>query len=159
MGHVKELAQTAAVIGREFSHGVLSAVSPLPEVVLRGALDRLLETELVYRHGLPPTATYVFKHALVRDAAYESLLRTTRQLLHARIGDVLEAEFPEAASAEPELLAQHFTAAGQAERALSYWHKSGEQALQRSANLEALAQLNKGLQLLDSLADVTERNR
>jgi class 3 adenylate cyclase len=158
LGSAKEAAQTAAVIGREFSRALLSAVSPLPEAELQVALDRLLEAELIYRRGMSPAAIYVFKHALVRDAAYGSLLRTMRQLLHARIGDALEAGFPETATAEPELLAQHFTAAGQVERAVSYWYKSGERALQSSASLEALRQLTKGLELLDGLPNIDARN-
>jgi class 3 adenylate cyclase/predicted ATPase len=156
---VKEVAQTAACIGREFSYRLLAEVSSSPEAELRGALDRLAAAELVFRRGVPPEASYTFKHALVRDAAHESLLRTHRQQLHARIVRALEDGFPETADTEPELLAQHCVEAGLAERAVDYWQQAGQQALARSAMAEAVAHLTRGLEVLKGLPDRPERQR
>src|SRR5262249_37909634 len=108
----KAVAQYAAVIGRQFSYDLLQAVSQVDEVVLQRELGRLVEAEIVYQRGLPPQSTYVFKHALIQDAAYQSLLKSTRQHYHQRIAQVLEAQFTETAEAQPELLAHHFTEAG-----------------------------------------------
>ena len=148
---VKEVAQAAACIGREFAYPLLAAVSPVPEAELRAALDRLAAAELVFARGEPPEASYTFKHALVRDAAHESLLKTQRQELHARIVRVLEERFPETVDAEPELLARHCAEAGLAERAVDYWQRAGQRALARSAMAEAVAQLTKGLEVLAGL--------
>jgi predicted ATPase len=153
---VKEIAQIGAVIGREFPHGLLAAVSPLPEPDLASALDQLVSSELVFRRGAPPEATYSFKHALVQDAAYQSLLKSKRQQLHARIAEVLEARFPEISESEPEVLARHLTDAGLAQRAITYWRRAGELAARRSANVEAVAHLSKGLELLGTLPDTSE---
>jgi predicted ATPase len=138
---VKEVAQIGAVIGREFSHGLLAAVSSLPEEQLYDALDQLVTTELVFRRGTPPDATYTFKHALVQDAAYSTLLKSRRQQLHARVTEGLEGRFPEVADTQPEVLAQHCTAAGLIEKAVGYWHKAGQLAINRSAVAEGAAQL------------------
>jgi class 3 adenylate cyclase/predicted ATPase len=154
---VKEVAQVAACIGREFSYPLLAEVSSALEAELRGALDRLAAAELVFRRGMPPEASYTFKHALVRDAAHESLLKTHRQELHARIVRALEECFPETVDTEPELLAQHCVEAGLAERAVNYWQQAGQQALARSAMAEAVAHLTKGLEVLAGLPDGTER--
>ena len=156
---VKEVAQVAACIGREFAYPLLAAVSPSPEAELQTALDRLAAAELVFSRGSPPEASYTFKHALVRDAAHDSLLKTQRQQLHARIASVLEQSFPETVGAEPEVLAQHCTEAGLIERAVEYWQRAGQQALARSATAEAVAQLTKGLDLLAGLPDGAERRR
>jgi len=156
---IKEVAQTAACIGREFGYGLLAAVSPLPDAKLREALDGLVVAELIFRHGQPPEATYTFKHALVQEAAYDSLLRATRQRVHGRIAEALLARPAETAAAHPELLAQHFTAAGRAEDAVGYWLQAGRQATARSANKEAIGHLNKGLAVLDSLPPSTARSR
>ena len=156
---VKEVAQVAACIGREFAYPLLAAVSPSPEAELRTALDRLAAAELVFSRGSPPEASYTFKHALVRDAAHDSLLKTQRQQLHARIASVLEQSFPETVGAEPEVLAQHCTEAGLIEQAVEYWQRAGQQALARSATAEAVAQLTKGLDLLAGLPDGAERRR
>ena len=145
---VKEVAQVAACIGREFAYPLLAAVSPVPEPELRAALDRLAAAELVFARGEPPEASYSFKHALVRDAAHESLLKAQRQELHARIARVLEERFPETADAEPELLARHCAEAGLAERAVDHWQRAGERALARSAMAEAVAHLTEGLEAL-----------
>jgi class 3 adenylate cyclase len=144
----KAVAQYAAVIGRQFSYELLQAVSQLDEVRLQHELRRLVEAELMYQRGVPPQSTYVFKHALIQDAAYASLLKSTRQQYHQRIAQVLEAQFPETAEAQPELLAQHCTEAGLTEKAISYWHKAGQSAVQRSAHVEAISHLTKGLALL-----------
>ena len=122
---VKEMAQIGACIGREFDHELLAAVVSMPEAELAAALDRLVAAELVFRRGLPPAATYVFKHALVRDAAYESLLKRRRQELHARIATSIEARFPQLVEAQPDLVARHFSEAGLAEKAIPYWLQGG----------------------------------
>ncbi|HSA81075.1 MAG TPA: hypothetical protein VLE23_09640 [Geminicoccaceae bacterium] len=159
LGPVKEVAQVAAVIGRQFSHELLAAVAPSGDSELQDTLDRLVNSELVFRRGMPPQATYSFKHALVQDAAYQSLLRSRRQQLHARIAGILEQQFEETAQREPELLAHHYTEAGDAKRAVDYWHKAGQRAAQRSANLEAVAHLRKGVEVLESLPDSSARDR
>jgi class 3 adenylate cyclase/predicted ATPase len=156
---VKEVGQVAACIGREFAYPLLAAVSSLPEAELRDALDRLAAAELVFARGEPPEAAYSFKHALVRDAAYESLLKTRRQELHARIARVLEERFPETVDAEPELLARHCTEAGLAEQAVDYWQRAGQQALARSAATEAVEHLTRGLEVLAGVSGGAERQR
>jgi class 3 adenylate cyclase/predicted ATPase len=153
---VKEVAQTGAVIGREFSHELLAAVSPLSEADLAAALEQLVNSELVFRRGAPPEATYSFKHALVQEAAYQSLLKARRQQLHARIAESLEQEFPEVGETQPEVLARHLTDAGLLEQAIPYWRRAGELAAERSANLEAIAHLSKGLELIETLPDAAE---
>src|SRR5262249_43402909 len=113
--------------------------------------------EIVFQRGVPPQSTYVFKHALIQDAAYQSLLRSTRQSYHRRIAEVLVAQFPDTAETQPELLAQHFTEADLIERALDYWQQAGEKAIQRSAHAEAIAHLHQGLALLQTLPETRER--
>ena len=154
---VKEVAQLGATLGREFSHELLRAVSPLDELILEQALQQLVEAELILRRGLPPQVRYMFRHALVRDTAYQSLLKSTRQQYHERIGQVLEKQFTEVATTQPELLAQHYTEAGQDEAAISYWQLAGQRALQRSAHAEAIAHLTQGLALLTPLPETRER--
>ena len=124
----KAIAQYGAVIGRQFSYDLLQAVSQLDEAMLQRELGRLVEAEIVYQRGVPPQATYTFKHALIQDAAYESLLKSTRQQYHQRIAQVLEAQFPETAETQPELLAHHYTEAGLTEQAVRYWHQAGQRA-------------------------------
>ena len=153
---VKEVAQIGAVIGREFSHELLAAVAPMSANLLDDALDQLVSSELVFRRGKVPEATYTFKHALVQDAAYQSLLKSRRQILHARIAAVLEERFPEIVAATPEVLARHLTDAGLLERAIPYWRRAGELAAGRSANLEAIAHLSQGLELVETLPDALE---
>jgi len=150
---VKEVAQTGACIGRIFHHQLLAAVIGSNHAQLDSALLKLEESELVFRHGTPPEAHYTFKHALVQDTAYQSLLKSRRQQIHANIASTLESRFSEIAEAEPETLAYHYTAAGLTEQAVAYWLKAGQQAQKRSANLEALAHLGKGLELVASLPD------
>ena len=156
---VREVAQIAATIGREFSHELLAAVAPLCEDELRDALEQLIHAELVFRRGTPPASIYSFKHALVRDTAYQSLLKSKRQQLHARVVQVLEQRFPDAAETKPELLAQHCAGAGLVEKAVGYWHEAGQLALRRSATAEAIVQLTAGMELLAGLPDGQERRR
>jgi predicted ATPase len=154
---VKGLAQLGATLGREFSYELLQAVSPWDEATLRRGLHQLVEAEFLYQQSLPPQATYLFKHALIQDAAYQSLLRSTRQHYHQRIAQVLEAQFPESATTQPELLAQHYTAAGLTAQALHYWQHAGQHALLRSATLEAVQHLTTGLALLTTLPETQAR--
>ena len=156
---VKEVAQIGACIGREFDHELLAAVVSMPEAELAAALDRLVAAELVFRRGLPPAATYVFKHALVRDAAYESLLKRRRQELHKRIATSIEARFPQLVELQPELVAHHFSEAGLAEKAIPYWLRAGRLAAARSANLEAIAHLRSGLECAQALDPGAPRSR
>ena len=155
----KEVAQIGAAIGREFSHALLAAVADRPEPELQAALDQLVSSELVFRRGAPPEATYSFKHALVQDAAYGTLLKSRRQQLHTRIAQVLEEQFPDLTDAQPELLANHCTEAGLIGAAVQYWQRAGQQAIARSAMAEATAQLTKGIALLSRLPDGAERRR
>ena len=154
---VKGLAQLGATLGREFSYELLQAVSPWDEGPLHRGLHQLVEAEFVYQRGVPPQATYTFKHALIQDAAYQSLLRSTRQQYHQRIAQVLEARFPDTVETQPELLAQHYTAASLMTQALPYWQRAGQRALQRSAHLEAIGHLTKGLEVLAALPDTPAR--
>jgi len=130
---VKEVAQIGAVIGREFTYVLLAALSPLEERALQEALSHLVGSELVFRRGTIPDATYSFKHAFVQDAAYGSLLKSRRQQLHARIAELLEDRFPEQVEPLPELLAHHCTQAGFVEKAINYWYRAGRRAMARSA--------------------------
>ena len=155
---VKEVAQIGAAIGREFSYELLAAVARRTDAQLTSALDQLTEAGLVFRRGTPPNASYTFKHALVQDAAYNTLLRARRRELHARIGHVLEESFPEIAASQPELLAHHCAEAGLDDAAIDYWRKGGERALERSANAEAAAHLERAIRLLKTLPAGTERN-
>jgi predicted ATPase len=154
---VQEVAQIGACIGRVFGHELLAAVAPLRDNELRDALAQLCGSELIFCRGTPPEATYTFKHALVQDAAYRSLLRSRRQQLHARIVEVLEQRFPEEIETEPEILAHHCTQARLVGRAVSYWLKAGDLAIRRSATAEAIAQLRKGLELIEGLPGDLER--
>ena len=153
----KEVAQLGAVLGREFAYDLLAAVAPQDEHALQEGLAQLVHAELLYQRGRPPRARYVFKHALIQDTAYQSLLRSTRQQYHQRIAQVLEAQFPEVAATQPELLAQHYTEAGCRALAIPYWQQAGQQALQRSANSEAISQLTTGLDLLATLPETPAR--
>jgi TOMM system kinase/cyclase fusion protein len=156
---VKGLAQLGATLGREFSYALLQAVSPWDEATVQRGLHQLVAAEFLYQRGLPPQATYLFKHALIQDAAYQSLLRSTRQRHHQHIAQMLEARFPDICETQPELLAHHYTEAGLGAQAIPYWQQAGQRAGQRSAHAEAIAHLNKGLELLQSLPDTPERAR
>ncbi|HEY2486754.1 MAG TPA: AAA family ATPase [Candidatus Binataceae bacterium] len=158
LGPAKDVAQVASVIGREFSYELLHAVSPMAEDELQSALTRLGEAELVYTRGIPPEASYQFKHALVQDAAYEALLKSRRRQLHRRVAETLAEKFPEAAVTRPELLALHWTEAGAAEPAIAAWRKAGRQALRRFANAEALADFARALEVLNNLPESVGRD-
>jgi class 3 adenylate cyclase/predicted ATPase len=151
LGPGKQVAQIGAAIGREFPHALLSAVVNKPEPELASALERLIETGLLFRQGLPPHATYLFKHALVQDAAYGTLLREPRRELHARIAETLESQFAEIAENRPELLARHCTEAGLIEKAASLWGKAGQRSLERSALVEAVEQFMRALAQIATL--------
>jgi predicted ATPase len=153
---VKALAQVGATLGREFSYELLQAVSPWDEATVQRGLHQLVEAEFLYQRGVPPQATYTFKHALIQDAAYQSLLRSTRQQYHQHIAQVLETRFPAAVETQPELVAQHYTAAGCAEPAVAYWQRAGQHASDRSAHLEAIRHVTAGLELLQRLPETPE---
>jgi predicted ATPase len=151
LGEAKELAQIGAAIGREFSHALLAAVARKPEDEVAWALDRIIAAGLLFRQGVPPAATYLFKHALVQDAAYGTLLREPRRALHARITEILDSKFADVAESQPELLARHCTEAGLIEKAAALWGKAGERSLARSALVEAIEQLTRALAQIASL--------
>jgi tetratricopeptide (TPR) repeat protein len=153
LGPVKAVAQLAATIGRTFAHELLQAISPLDDATLQQSLRQLVEAELVYQRGLPPQATYAFKHALIQDAAYQSLLRSTRQQYHLRIAQVVEAQFADVAGTQPELLAHHYSEAGWAAQALPYYWQAGSKAVARSAYREAVALFERALMALQHLPD------
>ena len=157
LGPVKEVAQIAAVIGRTFPHDLLAAVVELDEAGLETALDRLVSAGLIYERTAAGSVAYTFKHALIRDAAYQSLLKGRRQQLHARIAGALETQPTE--TVEPELIAYHLTEAGVTERAVDYWLKAGKRAMKRSAHVEAERHLRKGLDLLTALPETSSRTR
>ena len=156
---VREIGQIGAAIGRDFSYSLLRAVVGRDETALKHALAQLEQAELVFRRGEPPEAVYSFKHALVRDAAYESLLKSRRQQLHGQIARALEERFADIVASQPEIVAHHFTEAGLVEPAIDYWLKAGQQAARRSANAEALNHLARGLELLPNIDDPMLRNK
>jgi len=156
LGDAKDVTQIGAAIGREFSHALLAAVASKPEAELASALDRLIAAGLLFRQGVPPHAIYLFKHSLVQDAAYGTLLREPRRALHARIADALETSF--AGAIEPELIAHHLTEAGRIEHATDYWLKAGQRAMKQSAHVEAERHLRAGLKLLSGLPDTAARH-
>jgi class 3 adenylate cyclase/predicted ATPase len=159
LASVRLVAQIGAAIGREFSYALLRAVSRLAEDELRAALARLVASELVFQRGTPPEAAYAFKHALVRDAAHDSLLRSNRQQLHAQIAEAFEAKFPELTDTQPELLAQHYTEAGLVEKSVAYWGQAGHRSAARSAMAEAATQFRRGLDQLELLPDEPDHQR
>jgi class 3 adenylate cyclase/tetratricopeptide (TPR) repeat protein len=156
---VREVAQIGAAIGREFSYELLAAVARRGDFDLFGALDQLVDAGLVSRRGAIPRASFVFKHALIQDAAYSSLLRNQRRELHARIGNALKDRFPEIADTQPEVVAHHLSEAGIVEGAIDYWQKAAERSLRRSAGIEAVRHLLRGIELTQSLPSSPERNR
>jgi class 3 adenylate cyclase/predicted ATPase len=156
---VKEVAQMGAVIGREFAYELLAPLSSRNDEELVDALNQLVQSELVFSSGVPPTAVYTFKHALVQDAAYGSLLKGRRQQLHARIAKILRQKTPERAEREPELLAHHYTEAGLPAEAVGFWLRAGERAAERSANVEAVGHLNRGLEAVRTLPETIDRAR
>ena len=158
LGPAKEVAQVGAAIGREFSHALLAAAARKPEAQLNSALDRLLSAGLLFRQGVPPDTSYLFKHALVQDAAHGTLLRGPRRALHARIAETLESQFADIAERHPELLARHCTEAGLIEKAAGLWGKAGQRSLDRSALQEAVAYLQQGLGIIERLPPSADRD-
>jgi class 3 adenylate cyclase/predicted ATPase len=151
----RAVAQLGAVLGREFPYDWLQAISPLDEPTLQHGLAQLVAAELLYQRGRPPRARYMFKHALIQDAAYQSMLKSTRQLVHQQAAQVLEARFPDIVATQPELVAQHYTAADRTEPAVHYWQRAGQQASDRSAHLEAISHCTTGIELLKTLPETT----
>jgi class 3 adenylate cyclase/predicted ATPase len=159
LGAAKEVAQVGAAIGREFSHALLATVTRNQDAELQSALDRLIEAGLLFRQGVPPHARYLFKHALVQDAAYGTLLREPRRGLHGRIAETLEAQFSDIAESEPELLAHHCTEAGLIEKAALLWGKAGRRSIERSALVEGVAQLTRALDQITTLPSTPAMRR
>lgn len=159
LGTAKGLAQLGATIGREFSFELLHAVAGQDAATVQQELDRLVAADLLYQRGVAFQATYTFKHALLQETAYQALLRRTRRRYHQQIAEMIEERFPAIVQTQPELLAHHYTAANLGEQAIGYWQRAGEHAAQRSANVEAIAHLRKGLELLDTLPDSPLRTR
>jgi predicted ATPase len=157
LGPAKAVAQLGATLGRAFSYELLYAVSPVDAVTLDAAMTRLVEAGLLYQQGSPPRTRYLFKHALIQETAYQSLLRSTRQQYHQHIAQTLAEQFPDIAETQPELLAHHYTEAGLSARAIPYWQRAGQRAVERSANLEAISHLTRGLELLPQLPEGPER--
>jgi predicted ATPase/class 3 adenylate cyclase len=156
---VKGLAQLGATLGREFSYDLLQAVSPWDEATVQRGLHQLVEAEFLYQQGRPPQATYRFKHALIQEAAYQSLLKSTRQQYHQHIAQVMEAGFPALWETQPEVLAHHYTEAHRGAQAVRYWQRAGQRAVERSANLEAISHLTQGLAVLQTLPETAERTQ
>jgi hypothetical protein len=156
---VREVAQIGAVAGRDFHYELLSAVAGLPKDRLEDALDQLVQAELIFRRGEIPHAVYAFKHALVRDAAYAGLLKTRRGHLHAAIASALEQKFPEVAQSQPETLAHHLTEAGLIDKAIGYWLQAGKNAALRSANIEAMAHAQHGIEVIGRLPAGEDKDR
>jgi class 3 adenylate cyclase/predicted ATPase len=157
LGPAKEIIQICAVIGSEFSYELLKAVYPISEDRLQSALLNLTNAELVYVRGIAPDASYLFKHALIRDAAYEALLKSRRRELHRCVATVLHESFPKIVKEHPELLAYHYAEAGLNSQAIPFWQEAGQRAVERSAHIEAIGHLTKGLELLNILSDTPER--
>jgi tetratricopeptide (TPR) repeat protein len=158
LGAAKEVAQLSATLalGREISYELLQAVSPLSDAALQNALAQLVEAGLLYQRGVPPQSTYHFKHALIQDTAYQSLLISTRQRYHQQIAQVLAEQFPELSETKPELFAHHYTQAGLNAQAIPYWQRAGQHAVERSANVEAMRYLSKALELLKTLPETPD---
>jgi class 3 adenylate cyclase/tetratricopeptide (TPR) repeat protein len=159
LGPAKEVAQIGSAIGREFSHALLASVARKSEAELGSAIGRLIQAGLLFRQGVPPHATYLFKHALVQDAAYGTLLREPRRALHARIAETLESQFAETAESRPEILAHHCTEAGLIEKAAGLWSRAGQRSLDRSALVEAAAQLARALEQIATLPGTSALRR
>jgi class 3 adenylate cyclase/predicted ATPase len=155
----KTVAQVGATVGRDFAYTLLAAVAPLDATVVQQGLSQLVEAELLYQRGHLPQAQYRFKHALIQEIAYQSLLKSPRQHYHQRIAQALEEQFTETTEAQPELLAYHCTEAGLIEQAIGYWQKAGQSAVQRSAHVEAIAHLRQGLELLKTLPKTSKRTQ
>jgi predicted ATPase len=158
LGPAREIAQVGAVLGREFAYALLRDIAEMDEPALQASLDRLAETDLLFVEGAPPQANYRFKHALIQDAAYDSLLKSRRQALHGRAAEILRDD-PDRATAAPEVIAHHFTQAGLDDLAIEWWGKAGDHALRRSAFQEAIAHLGKAIAMTDRAAGVSSRGQ
>ena len=156
---VRELAQIGSVLGREFAYEMITGLSTIGDTILQKGLGQLVEAELLYQRGRPPRAKYIFKHALIQDAAYQSLLKRPRQQYHLQVAQLLKNRFPDTVEANPELVAHHYTEAGATEQAVAYWLKAGRRAAQQSAYPEAITHLRQGLAMLSTLAETPERAR
>ena len=154
---LREIAQLGAVLGREFAYEMISALAGIEEGMLQSGLGQLVVDELLYQRGRPPRSRYLFKHALIQDAAYQSLLKRTRQQYHQQVAKLLEDRFAEVTSTQPELVAHHYTEANCPAEAIAYWHKAGIAAVRTSANVEAIEQFGRGLELVAALPDARER--
>ena len=154
---LREVAQLGSVLGREFAYDMISALAGIEEDMLQSGLGQLVVDELLYQRGRPPRSRYLFKHALIQDAAYQSLLKRTRQQYHQQVAKLLEDRFPEVAGTQPELVAHHYTEANCPAQAIGYWHKAGVAAASKSANVEAIDQFRRGLALVEALPDTRER--
>src|SRR5438105_2204732 len=154
---LREVAQLGSVLGREFSYDMINALAGIEEDILQNGLGQLVVDELLYQRGRPPRSRYLFKHALIQDAAYQSLLKRTRQQYHQQAAKLLEDRFPEVASTQPELVAHHYTEANYPAQAIAYWLKAGTAAASKWANLEAINQFGRGLALVEALSDMRER--
>jgi predicted ATPase len=150
LGPAREVAQIGAVIGRGFSYGLLRDVAGMEDAPLQAALEKLADADILLVQGLPPDADYRFKHALIQDAAYENLLKSRRQVLHRCVAEAL-LDQTSTAAAKPELLAHHFTQAGQIEAAIEWWGKAGQQSVERSALVEAAEQFTRALAQIETL--------
>jgi len=159
LASAKAVAQLGATLGREFTYALLQAVAPMDELELWRGLVQLMQAEVLYQRGALPQATYLFKHALIQEAAYQSLLKSTRQQYHQRIAQVLAAQFPETTATQPELLARHYTEAGLQAQALPYWHQAGQRAIARSAYAEAYQHLSTGLEVLATVPETPARHQ
>jgi len=153
----KEVAQLGSVLGREFAYEMIKALTSEVDATLQLHLGELVDAELLYQRGRPPHSKYTFKHALIRDSAYASLLCSTRQAYHQSVAEMLEQQFPDLVETQPELMASHYTEAGLSEQAIPYWLKAGQRAAQRSANVDGISHLNKGLEVVAGLSDTVER--
>jgi class 3 adenylate cyclase/tetratricopeptide (TPR) repeat protein len=154
---LREMAQLGSVLGREFAYDMISALAGIEEEMLQSGLGQLVVDELLYQRGRPPRSRYLFKHALIQDAAYQSLLKRTRQQYHERVAKLLEDRFPEVASTQPELVAHHYTQANCPAQAIAYWYRAGMAAASKSANFEAIDQFRRGLALVEALPEMRER--
>ncbi|MGH7452855.1 MAG: hypothetical protein ACRENG_16015, partial [bacterium] len=158
-GAAKEIAQIGAVLGREFRYRWLQSVCPFEENALQQALAQLVESELLFKRGMAQEASYIFKHALIRDAAYEALLKKTRKYYHGKIAQVFAENFPEIAESRPEMVAQHYTEAENKKEAVAFWRRAGFHALQRSACVEAVAHFSKGLEIIKTMSNTQKRSQ
>lgn len=159
LGEIKEVVQIASIVGRDFTFAMLEQICEIPAAELSASLQQLVQAELVIQRGRPPRARYVFKHALVQDTAYESLLDKTRRHYHERIGDACEQHFPEIVMSKPELVAHHYSEARQMAKAVPLWLRAGTRAFERSALAESIQHLSKGLELLRTLPESHERDK